>query len=399
MQTIERYINELLLVQDKVVVPNLGVFSSQFSPASLNGDVLTPPRKKVDFSIYIREDEKNDDLMKLVMKGENIGYYDFNEKLLAYVQHVQQSIVSHNEYRIEGLGLLFKDTNNKIVFQQDHEVSLLGDSFGLPPIDTTMEGDNIFEPVKPTLEEVISKNPFSVSDTKITTDAPKKQEKETVEQATTTNNQTQEKPVAHVVSDDEEKPNKGKDLAWWLVTVPLVLLLAFISYLFLSPEAMQGFKSLFASKQEVSADMNGKNADDSLSDTSRFEGEQNDIDNKPTDETITEDNSTTPPITDNTAKPNNDTKPIDTKPISTNTNSELEIGKFYLVYGSFSSEQKANTISKKLTSKGLTTKVIPLASKGMYRVVVGDFDSHAAASSKKADLGAEFSQSWVLKAE
>ena len=397
---IEKYINELLLVQDKVVVPNLGIFTSQFSPASLQGDVFTPPRKKVDFSIYIREDEKNDDLMKVVMKGENLGYYDFNEKLLSYVQQVQQSIVSHNEYKIEGLGTLIKDTNNKIVFQQNHDVSLLGDSFGLPPIDTNIDGVNVFDTPKP-LEEPIPLNTAYVSDNKITTDAPRKEEEKST---TKISNEKQENPIAHIVSDDENKPQKGKDLAWWLVTVPMVLLLAFIAYLFISPEAMQGFKSLFASKTEVAADMNGQDANNtSDADTARFE-EDNDIANKTSEETNTEENSATPVVEDNSNIANNpkkteDTKITEPKPNNTKSDNTLESGRFYLVYGSFSSEGKANTISNQLASKGLTTKVLPLASKGMYRVVVGDFNSHAEASTKKAELGADFSQSWVLKAE
>jgi hypothetical protein len=402
MQTIEKYINELLLVQDKVVVPNLGVFASQFSPASLNGDVFTPPRKKVDFSIYIREDEKNDDLMKLVMKGENIGFYDFNEKLLAYVQHVQQSIVSHNEYKIEGLGMLMKDTSNKIVFLQNNDVSLLGDSFGLPPIDTNVDENNVFDTPKPLLEEISPQTSY-VSDTKITTDAPRKEEERKESRKEQTSNTLEEKPVAHVVSDEVEKPNKGKDMAWWLVTVPMVLLLAFIAYLFISPEAMQGFKSLFASKKEVSADMNGQNTNNtSDADTSRFEEDANDIANKPSEDATTSENTATPIADNSTVKEETkkieEPKPIDNQ-ANNKTDAKLESGRFYLVYGSFSSEGKANAVSNQLAGKGLTTKVLPLAAKGMYRVVVGDFSSHAAASSKKAELGTDFSQSWVLKAE
>jgi cell division protein FtsN len=120
-----------------------------------------------------------------------------------------------------------------------------------------------------------------------------------------------------------------------------------------------------------------------------------------------EDNTTgfeenTNPTTDN-KKVVEDTKtPVEdnkSTPISTPSNDALTAGKFYLVYGSFSSETLAKKASKPLENKGLVTKIIPLPSKGLFRVVIGDFSSHEDASSKKAELGSEFSQTWVLKAQ
>jgi cell division protein FtsN len=392
---IEKYISELLLTQDKVVVPNLGIFTSTFSPASFSADdesMLTPPRKAVNFSIYIRKEDKNDDLMKIVMRGENMSYYDFNEHLLTFVQQVQQSIVTSNHYSMSGLGTLVKDSSNKIVLRQNDEVSLLGDSFGLPPIDTDKElvanlpidelkedrSSSLIFDEKPTAtnkpEEIISKE-----------EAGRQEVKE----------ELKEKSTVYIVTDKNEiaQENKKSDLVWWLTVTPLVLLLAFVVYLFTFEEAMQNFKAFFGSQKEVNANLStDQQATNPIEnqvteDTARFENRTEDSPKVSNQETTQETEITTPSI-DN----------VDT-PIKASSDDALTAGKFYLVFGSYSSKQLAQKASKLLENKGLETKIIPLTSKGLFRVVVGDFASHADASNKKAELGSEFSNTWVLKAQ
>ncbi len=395
---IEKYINELLLTQDKVVVPNLGIFTSAFSPASFSADddsMLTPPRKAVNFSIYIREEDKNDDLMKVVMRGENMSYYDFNEQLLAFVQQVQQSIVSTNRYQMTGLGTLVKDISNKIVLRQNDEVSLLGDSFGLPPIDIDTNNDLIETPPSDGLkEEIGSKLVIDEKPTASHTPEENILPKEDLSRQKLTEELPKEKPIAHIITDDTDTAQSGKksDLVWWLVATPLVILLAFLAFLFTSDEAMQNFKAFFASEKEVSANLNTNKEEINpienqiAEDTARFENTTDENTNANSKETVQEKEISTPPVenTDVSTKKSDDA---------------LTSGKFYLVFGSYSSQQLAKKASKPIEGKGLTTKIIPLPSKGLFRVVIGDFDSHADASSKKAELGSEFSNTWVLKAQ
>jgi cell division protein FtsN len=389
---IEKYINELLITQDVVVVPNFGVFTATFSPASFSADgsLITPPRKVISFSIYINEEDKNDELMKIVMRGENKSYYDFNEQLLVFVQKAQQSIISTNAYHIEGLGTLFKDENNKIVLKQDNDAALLGDSFGLPSIATAMD----FVEYKPTedLKEYIDA-PMSVEGKPTSsyeiaeTTLPKEEIGRKKEETTP---KTIVKDSNNAAEDKQEATKEGKknELAWWLAVVPMVLLLASITYLFVFPEAMQNFKAFFGSSQEVSADLNTPkeennetNPIDNITeeDTSRFGDE---IVEKQVDDTPTKKQEET--------KPTNDTNLGD---------DGLSVGKFYLVYGSFSSKALASKASKPLEAQGLSIKIAPIVSKGLFRVLIGDFDSHADATNKKAALGSAFSQTWVLKAE
>ncbi|TAH21419.1 MAG: hypothetical protein EAZ08_03610 [Cytophagales bacterium] len=387
---IEKYINELLLLQDRVIVPNLGVFSSTLAPTSLSADgsTIIPPRKVVSFSIYIKEEDKNDDLMKAVMRGENISFYDFNEQLLAFVQQVQQSIIATNSYAISGLGTLIKDGSNKIILLQDEDAALLGDSFGLPRIDTTTDiSETPFDEVK-NIPNVVgeSEKPTASIKTEEVNNTGRNEPMEEVVKVNTT-------PTATDKSEENDKGNKKNELAWWLAVVPLVFLLTFIVYLFISPEAMQNFKGLFGTKQ-VSADMNTKPAEDEeeinpienvVEDTARFAEDEITRNQQPTVE-----NTEPAPKEETIPAKNTDAVAGEDK---------LSAGRFYLVYGSFGTKAIAQKVSKPLEAQGLTIKIIPLPSKGLFRVVIGDFDSHADATSKKTELGSAFGQTWVLQAQ
>jgi cell division protein FtsN len=399
---IEKYIKELLLTQDKVVVPNLGTFTSLFSPAkmSADGNTIIPPHKALNFSIYIREEDKNDDLMKVVMKGENTGYYDFNEKLLAFVEQVQQSIIANGQYEMKEIGTLVKDAHNKIVLLQDNHQSFLGDSFGLPPIDTVFvekEIEKITVPEVKTFDKIITEDKPTATPKEIL------EKEEQLRQEALRERQEGGKSNTASIKKDVDSTAKGgrkSDLMWWLAVIPLVFLFTFLVYLFTSPEAMRNFKAFFGSEKEVSADMNtlnqnteenNTNLSDSLDNASDNSSEINPIDNQPseisTDKEIKSEKEKTPV--------NNETPKVN----ASGTEENLTIGKFYLVYGSFSSKNGAEKARKTLTDKGLNTKLLFLSSKNMYRVVIGDFESHADATNKKTELGSEFSQTWILKAQ
>lgn len=395
---IEKYIKELLLTQDKVTVPHLGTFTASFSPSriSADGTTLLPPHKDISFSIYIREEDRNDDFMKVVMKAENIGYYDFNESLLAFVEQVQQSIATSGKYYLEGLGTLVKDEYNKIILQQDPNEFLLGDSFGLPTLDTNFANKQKeqeipeIEKVKPIEIEPSEEKP---SATKIKV-VDKDEEASRQEEVKRTQEPIEKKTNKEQKMKAESVPAERKsDLAWWLAVVPMVFLLAFLIYLLTSPEAMQNFKSYFTSEEQVNEAVNSPSSEevtsplDSGDNSNLAEEEVNPIDNR---------------LSDNPT-PTQDTKPVtEPPPIADNskaTNDELVKGKFYLVYGSFSAKSGAEKARNMLESQGLEAKLLFLNTKNMYRVVIGEFSSYEEANNKKIALGSNFSQTWVLKGE
>ncbi|GAB4198576.1 MAG: hypothetical protein OHK0057_06030 [Thermoflexibacter sp.] len=394
---IEKYIKELLLTQDKVTVPHLGTFTASFSPSSISADgaTLLPPHKEISFSIYIREEDRNDDFMKAVMKAENIGYYDFNESLLAFVEQVQQSIATYGKHHLEGLGTLVKDEYNKIILQQDPNEFLLGDSFGLPTLDTNF----IYKLKEQEVPEIQEVKPIETEPSEGKPNATKTKVVEKYEEA----NRQEIKRQQEIL---EQKPNKDPkttldtkqaerktDLTWWIAVVPMVFLLAFLIYLFTSPEAMQNFKSYFTSEEKVNEEVNNPineeitSSLDSEENSNLTQEEINPIDNRLSD------NPT--PIQDTKAV----TEPPPVAKDSKASNDELVAGKFYLVYGSFSAKNGAEKARKMLENQGLEVKLIFLSAKNMYRVVIGEFNSYEEANNKKVALGSDFSQTWVLKGE
>ncbi len=397
---IEKYIKELLLTQDKVTVPHLGTFTASFSPSriSTDGTTLLPPHKEISFSIYIREEDRNDDFMKVVMKAENIGYYDFNESLLAFVEQVQQSIATSGRYYLEGVGTLVKDEYNKIILQQDPNEFLLGDSFGLPTLDTNFINKQKeqeiaeIEEVRP-IEKELSEEKPNATQTKIAEQYEEVNRQEIKRQQEILERQKPNKQQKTTV--DTAQGEKKSDLTWWIAVVPMVFLLAFLVYLFTSPEAMQNFKSYFVSEEKVSEEVNSSTKEEL---TSPSESEDNST--TITDEEV---NPIDNRLSDNPSPIQEDTKPVTEPPPITNdsktSEDQLVAGKYYLVYGSFSAKSGAEKARKMLANQGLEVKILFLSAKNMYRVVIGDFSSYEEANNKKIALGSDFSQTWVLKGE
>ena len=130
---IARYIGDLLYDYECVVIPGLGGFIVNDTPATINYGThyFKPPFREVMFNPYLRT---NDGLLvNYIAKEENLTYQDAKKKMDAFAIACQNALNSGKQIRFEKVGILRKDSNDKVIFIQDTSVNYNPDSFGLSP--------------------------------------------------------------------------------------------------------------------------------------------------------------------------------------------------------------------------------------------------------------------------
>ena len=126
-----KYISELLLDHECVIVPELGAFISKETPATIDyvNHRLTPPSKELAFNGQLLADDGL--LVDYVAKQENLSrnvaskmVHDFAMRSLAVVE-------ASGTLRLDGMGILSRVNDRDYVFYLDDDLNLYGDSFGL----------------------------------------------------------------------------------------------------------------------------------------------------------------------------------------------------------------------------------------------------------------------------
>ncbi len=131
MNTVQNHIKELLFEQDCVVIPDFGGFVTNFDCAKINetNRFIAPPQKWLAFNALL----KNDDglLSNYIAQEENISREQANLQIKSFVEATKRYIQFDNSYFIEGLGTFSQNEENKIQFQSKPSNNFYSESFGL----------------------------------------------------------------------------------------------------------------------------------------------------------------------------------------------------------------------------------------------------------------------------
>jgi len=130
---IARYIGDLLYDYECVVIPGLGGFIINDKPASINYNThyFKPPFREVMFNPYLRT---NDGLLvNYIAKEENLTYQDAKKRMDTFAIACQQALDNGKQIRFDKVGIIRKDENGKVVFNQDTTTNYNPNSFGLSP--------------------------------------------------------------------------------------------------------------------------------------------------------------------------------------------------------------------------------------------------------------------------
>lgn len=357
-----KHIKNLLAQYDKVVVPHLGTFTSNYAHAEVltdKGEML-PPHKNIFFYEY--EVDNGDLLRNVVTKAENIDNIAFDKALKDFTNDIKTQIAIFGQYEVKGLGKFSKNESGVMLFQQYETQNFLGDSFGLPKID--------YQTIKQNVKETMAVNIEKVEENAA--------------------------PVEEV-----KDANKTSELVWWLLVIPLLFVFGFLIYLFAQKDAMDRFKSFFNGSdvpvavvsenksyenfQKTKPEMVAENTDNVIPPNGEIpepEKEDKELLNKK----LAEKNSqkTTPSVT----------------PVATNTTAEVAtVGKFYIVLASFASTDKAAKMQNSIAQKGISTKIVTNSEGKNFRIVYSqEFASQEEAAPMLKEVSDKMgTQLWVAK--
>lgn len=377
-----KYIHELLLENDTVIIPGLGAFISEYKPAEINDESgeITPPSKSISFTTQIRN---NDGLLVgHVAEKSRISHFDALKKIEKERENILYKLDSGEEFEIKEVGVLSSSDSGEIQFFETSEDNISLDSFGLEAASVVIEepeveeeqpvpaeANDVPEEPKPQVEEILIEDhveeevaeveePALVEEKPkddISVKAPIEEEKE---EEPIQEEEEEESVVLPPVFDETPAEEEKKKRRWWLILLILIPLIAISVFAFLKKDEL-GFGK---ENDQPQIEINETEEPESIA-----------------ADTVLSDSVSVPKQDTTLVLDTLETKVIEEEPIQDQTAAST---KFYLVGGSFKEEANAETYLQELKSKGFNP--FHLGKYGSFFVVgIGAFNSEEEANQAK----------------
>jgi hypothetical protein len=137
-------LKELIMEYNRVSLPCLGSFISEYSPAVISDGKIYPPSKSVVFhQNEIWNDEK---LENRITQANNVSIGVAKEELAFWIDNICVLLATGEDVSLPGLGRLYVSGQSKLMFEQESE-NLLMESFGLEPVN--------IQPVEPEAKDAV----------------------------------------------------------------------------------------------------------------------------------------------------------------------------------------------------------------------------------------------------
>jgi len=402
---IEKYIRQLLEKHDEVTVPDLGTFKAVYSSAQIRGNEVAPPNKKILFNEDVQFDLEQR-LQKNMMEAEYISQEDFDEQLRVFLSGLKTALEDEGKFLIKGLGHITKAPDGSLSFSQDEAENFLEDTFGLAPVaaDPTVAR----EVTAPSEDESSTLEDDSDAESPAEDESPEEAEEPVAAAADEEDTKKEPQPEVHEDMEDEHKEEpyveekeekKKSDLVAWLIIIPLVTIFAFLLYIYINRDDNEELQALL--DQQAKTEQPAENTEEQPAESEGV-GQQD-------GETASDNNAETTPTEDGTSSETETapteskipTSPAPTASQNTGTVSQDGVlsgktGRFYILIGSYSTLEKAQTKRGELGAGALIIPAYP--SVNNYRVAVESFDSERKAYNRRNELRAgEYPNAWVLE--
>ena len=130
---LSKMVKELILDDDRVVLPGLGCFVAEIVPAyfSDKGYTINPPYRKLYFRS--RPDE-GDALIEFYMKSNDVSYEVAERIVKDFVSELKSVLHAKKMVLFPGLGRLRATKENNVFFIADEDLDIYPEGFGLGPI-------------------------------------------------------------------------------------------------------------------------------------------------------------------------------------------------------------------------------------------------------------------------
>jgi hypothetical protein len=127
-----KYIKELLMIHDCVILPGLGGFITNYKSAEIHPAQRTihPPSKQILFNKSLVH---NDGLLYAhVSKKSGYGYKEVQSLAEAYINQIIRDVSKGMKFSIEEIGYFYRDRDKQLQFSAQTSSNFLIDSYGLP---------------------------------------------------------------------------------------------------------------------------------------------------------------------------------------------------------------------------------------------------------------------------
>lgn len=371
---LEKYIYELLLKNETVIIPAFGAFVSVYKPAEIQGDQIKPPSKEISFTHQIRN---NDGLLVgYVSRQEGISHFEALKVIEKQRENLVFQLEKGEKVVLEQTGTLWFNDNGEIEFEPFFDDNLLLDSYGLETISTKFmdqETDEINETEENT--EVVAENLIQNESVveKTGEDTADPEEPQQVSDSETENYpestdqaepELPEEPAVSVIgktwspdmAGEPEKRKKRSAIWYLLILVPIIIAGIF---LLVNERKSPNIERIHQQEKNTVVEEAPLAKPDALMDDAL----ENEIDNA---------KATTEVLADS----------IDTLVRQAKNEVATGTSKFYLVGGGFKGEDNAKDFVASLKDQGLDAFL--LGKRGnFYLVAVGTYQSESEALKAK----------------
>lgn len=130
---LSKMVKELILDNDKVVLPGLGCFTAEIIPASFSdkGYTINPPYRRLSFRSMPDEGHL---LVQLYAKGNNIDLQMADHIVREFVVELKSVLFARKTVVFPGLGRLRATRENNVFFVADENLDIYPSGFGLEPV-------------------------------------------------------------------------------------------------------------------------------------------------------------------------------------------------------------------------------------------------------------------------
>lgn len=306
-----KFIHDLLLENETVIIPGFGAFISTYKPAEIIENKITPPSKIISFSQQVRN---NDGLLvSAIARKAKISQQNALKRIERERENMLYQLDKGENILVENLGNLFYNENNEIQFASFQDDNLLLDSFGFEPVSMEDSVEKTIES-EPAKELIEIEEPISQK-TEIYTETEKLDE--TVSESNAEEINLPE--IEHSAAIEKSKERKKTSSFWYLfILIPILI----VGYFVINNNSK-------SNKTEINHEpLSAENELEIVIETKA-----------PVDTTLKDS------IVDTAAVEVEKTKSID-KSIPANS-------KYYLVGGSFKNEENAEKFIIQLKEKGI----------------------------------------------
>ena len=160
---LSKMVKELILDNDRVVLPGLGCFVAEMVPSTFSdkGYTINPPYRR----LYFRSrPDQGDELTKLYAQGNGIEIEIADKIITDFIAELKSVLFSKKTVVFPGLGRLRATKENAVFFVADEDLDIYPAGFGLEPVslkthqETASEVTAAVEGLKQLLEESVPRH-------------------------------------------------------------------------------------------------------------------------------------------------------------------------------------------------------------------------------------------------